>query len=492
MYCFVFRYMRVSIHAPPEGRDRPNCHDLCSYLVSIHAPPEGRDPIDSNLDVTWFQSTRPRRGATRLFPVFQFHMICFNPRAPGGARQYVASIPFLNTYVSIHAPPEGRDTIQTLYARHIARFNPRAPGGARHYTVHMIVGVDEFQSTRPRRGATSDLPSFQAYLDVSIHAPPEGRDETATYKDPDGFQSTAPGGARQLTDMKRPGKDEVSIHAPPEGRDEDLVFEYLSFQSTRPRRGATRCLMPLPPMVCFNPRPNAGLHRYRVSIHAPPEGRDSDQPAANHKDHVSIHAPPEGRDDMSGLLNDTLLMFQSTRPRRGATFIPMFEGAAFAGFNPRAPGGARLYHATTFNSKNVSIHAPPEGRDVISLFTCAGPNLSFNPRAPGGARFFALTSDPTTFQSTRPRRGATHHHSPREVQRACFNPRAPGGARPFQSIITFQSTRPRRGAMFGRTWQYRCFNPRAPGGARRLRCWHDYQIIRVSIHAPPEGRDISV
>ena len=59
-------------------------------------------------------------------------------------------------------------------------------------------------------------------------------------------------------------------------------------------------------------------------------------------------------------------------------------------------------------SDAVSIHAPPEGRDVEKLKQ---------------ADVFI------EFQSTRPRRGAIlhrhrcHHHCP------CFNPRAPGGAR---------------------------------------------------------------
>ena len=146
-------------------------------------------------------------------------------------------------------------------------------------------------------------------------------------------------------------------------------------------------------------------------------------------------------------------MFQSTRPRRGATV------------NLKVP--SRFY--------NVSIHAPPKGRDMQLPETNAGLN-GFNPRAPEGARRAPLTmsSDSILFQSTRPRRGATSvqtliervktvsiHAPPKGRDRVRmsmnygltgFNPRAPEGARrsPLLSSSLIKS----------------CFNPRAPEGAR--------------------------
>ena len=62
---------------------------------------------------------------------------------------------------------------------------------------------------------------------------------------------------------------DVSIHAPPRGRDGVLIGQIASaalFQSTRPREGAT-----LP----RGPRHDIG----RVSIHAPPRGRDAWKPS---------------------------------------------------------------------------------------------------------------------------------------------------------------------------------------------------------------------
>src|ERR1035437_3992567 len=80
-------------------------------------------------------------------------------------------------------------------------------------------------------------------------------------------------------------------------------------------------------------------------------------------------------------------MFQSTRPTRGATCT-------------RLPD---------YSSHDVSIHAPHAGRDVgdqLDCRRCAG----FNPRAPRGARLASgaeLLKAMTGFQSTRPTRGAT-------------------------------------------------------------------------------------
>ena len=78
---------------------------------------------------------------------------------------------------------------------------------------------------------------------------------------------------------------------------------------------------------------------------------------------VSIHAPPEGRDTIIRHLEVLAMMFQSTRPRRGAI----------------------SYKYNDFTFYRVSIHAPPEGRD-LAFQTFRPFVFCFNPRAPGGAR----------------------------------------------------------------------------------------------------------
>ena len=79
--------LRVSIHAPRAGRDCDQWTFGTMGAVSIHAPRAGRDPHASEL---------------------QIGNLCFNPRAPCGARR----LRFVDenvTVVSIHAPRAGRD-----------------------------------------------------------------------------------------------------------------------------------------------------------------------------------------------------------------------------------------------------------------------------------------------------------------------------------------------------------------------------------------------
>ena len=193
----------------------------------------------------------------------------------------------------------------------------------------------------------------------------------------------------------------------------------LTFQSTRPIRGATKSTLPrgrgrphFNPRAPYGARPGAARPRKDIGI-------------------ISIHAPHTGRDQLSDDHYHRPFAFQSTRPIRGAT---------------------------TYSSQRdllvpISIHAPHTGRDA----TVAGYEI-----ACGG------------FQSTRPIRGATSNsrksggssgisiHAPhtgrdlpyvyRQIRRHDFNPRAPYGARLLRSVGSLRN---------------RNFNPRAPYGARQ-------------------------
>ena len=191
----------VSIHAPRAGRDGHGLGVLAIIVgVSIHAPRAGRDTLPCDGGMLWvkFQSTRPVRGATyRVFGAY-FPSPSFNPRAPCGAR---------------------RTTTPSL-------------------SSHCM-----FQSTRPVRGATTPTSAALSMMVVSIHAPRAGRDGAV-----DGcpradsrFNPRAPCGARLYAVCGPVG--------------------VLSFQSTRPVRGATRVR-------------EASRAGGLVSIHAPRAGRD--------------------------------------------------------------------------------------------------------------------------------------------------------------------------------------------------------------------------
>jgi len=170
----------VSIHAPRMGRDRGpyDCHIVKGKFqstrpawgatatdwqgrdlepVSIHAPRMGRD------DSQWrqvtgrprFQSTRPAWGATWKYRCRRS-----------------------NSHVSIHAPRMGRDLAPDAAISYQICFNPRAPHGARPVHNKVSVRHPAFQSTRPAWGATRPAQQPRSGRTVSIHAPRMGRDHS--------------------------------------------------------------------------------------------------------------------------------------------------------------------------------------------------------------------------------------------------------------------------------------------------------------------------
>ena len=194
----------------------------------------------------------------------------------------------------------------------------------------------------------------------------------------------------------------ISIHAPPQGRDmpsSGTARSESRFQSTRPRRGATR-------------RGQVHVRRGVVSIHAPPQGRDTPAPSPSTGKSVSIHAPPQGRDNPEREDKKWPIGFNPRAPAgaRPASVMALFAPAAFQSTRPRR--GATRLSESVLGAAAVSIHAPPQGRDLV---------LSGQAGAYGG------------FQSTRPRRGATSAPLGMRMAKCCFNPRAPAGARPTTS-----------------------------------------------------------
>ena len=262
--------------------------------------------------------------------------------------------------VSIHAPPKGRDIGIYLMIHQWIGFNPRAPEGARLRSDTVARTTNEFQSTRPRRGAilcgNRSLPSAR----VSIHAPPKGRDglPRQSPRSRSCFNPRAPEGARYYGIDGVDPWDEVSIHAPPKGRD---------------RHPAS----PMPTCNRFNPRAPEGARSNILS------SRCANSTGFNPR-------APEGARFSCLLQFSRPIVFQSTRPRRGAILALQALLAALSGFNPRfnprAPEGARSSGLVDHSDLSVvSIHAPPKGRDNIFVSSTYVVSC-FNPRAPEGAR----------------------------------------------------------------------------------------------------------
>ena len=148
----------------------------------------------------------------------------------------------------------------------------------------------------------------------------------------------------------------------------------VTFQSTRPMRGAT-----------FSNASQVGGALFQST--RPMRGATLTDRRSHRMTRISIHAPHAGRD-------------RGDRPADGER----------VNFNPRAPCGARRgWPPPPAPRARISIHAPHAGRDAgVSSSSCR--TFNFNPRAPCGARHLALPQFPKRSRD--------------------FNPRAPCGARP--------------------------------------------------------------
>ena len=146
-----------------------------------------------------------------------------------------------------------------------------------------------------------------------------------------------------------------------------------AFQSTRPLRGATAAA-------------KRAAHERPISTHAPLAGRDSiDKLIAYVQDSISTHAPLAGRDPINppGIVSG--MVFQPTRPLRGATAAFLLQTKPKR-FQPTRPlRGATRAPQDTHYCVEISTHAPLAGRDANpTQFHTFHPY--FNPRAPCGAR----------------------------------------------------------------------------------------------------------
>ena len=281
----------------------------------------------------------------------------------------------------------------------------------------------------------------------------------------------------------------VSIHAPLTGRDRckaSSPSRSRRFQSTRPSRGAmSRIWVGRTPRWFQSTRPSRGAmlgpghvdQRCRVSIHAPLTGRDTASRFSSRRSAGFNPRAPHGARSRPAERRGATRRFQSTRPSRGAMLGASICNFRCARFNPRAPHGARCRPRPSGRPVHgVSIHAPLTGRDNL-WSSHPSARHGFNPRAPHGARSERpmLDARPHQFQSTRPSRGAIPRPAPTDRSAPAVSIHAPLTGRDLsRSRRTiqprrFQSTRPSRGAID------------IEDGA--------FFVLAVSIHAPLTGRD---
>ena len=181
---------------------------------------------------------------------------------------------------------------------------------------------------------------------------------------------------------------------------------------------------------------------------------------------------------MSRPIKPIRVVFQSTRPLRGATMVSAVQLTGYGSFNPRAPCGAR----------------PDTGS--------AGTDCSrFNPRAPCGARRYPPAPYGTGLLGFNPRApcGARREdRRPLVVSRrvsihAPLAGRDAGNGDAVSLDQVFQSTRPLRGATLsvGSADSSPCVSIHAPLAGRDAENGEKIRRHAVSIHAPLAGRDLS-
>ena len=257
-----------------------------------------------------FLSTLPARGATDGHGGHLRHGLFLSTLPARGATS-CAHRPAPSVIISIHAPREGSDDLDTLQHIGLTDFYPRSPRGERPTGQVQGIKAVTFLSTLPARGATESLAEA-----ISIQLQ---------------FLSTLP--ARGATVQSSCGCDRhtISIHAPREGSDSSLqkagagsanfyprsprgerqtAFNSnglgVLFLSTLPARGATH-------------RPGPRDQGCNISIHAPREGSDVRATVTTSQNkNISIHAPREGSDTLVRFSPPIKIIISIHAPREGS------------------------------------------------------------------------------------------------------------------------------------------------------------------------------
>ena len=299
--------------------------------------PTGRDSLFvegyGNENPGAFQSPRPLRGATVCIRTTLEVRTLFQPTRPLRGATSHRFLPASRRIISTHAPLAGRDKqcrSRPQKARKfqptrplrgatgrlahippvISYFNPRAPCGARPAVSIISPCKTLFQPTRPLRGATMQSETAYHFGKFQPTRPLRGATlpSNSLSISQSYFNPRAPCGARPTYSYNIPLK--------------------VAFQPTRPLRGATA------------DRDRLDLV-HRISTHAPLAGRDAKSSALGSSSfHFNPRAPCGAR-PLTGIVSISSIVFQPTRPLRGAT--------------QKVPRLDRL--------RSISTHAPLAGRD---------------------------------------------------------------------------------------------------------------------------------
>ena len=209
--------------APRGARLVPPAFDVAILRISIHAPREGRDVLAGvpGGDSRYFNPRAPRGARLEVTSKYAFNKLFQSTRPARGATAMDRSSTRL-MMISIHAPREGRDPWRGETNIWRWNFNPRAPRGARRNgRARHLARRDHFNPRAPRgaRPSCHRLRWHRTYFNPRAPRGARLAGEPVTYARAV-FQSTRPArGATKLTSGQVPFTKK--------------------FQSTRPARGAT-------------------------------------------------------------------------------------------------------------------------------------------------------------------------------------------------------------------------------------------------------------
>ncbi len=315
--------------------------------ISTHVPRAGHD---GNIRYTLtpavqFQPTCPVRGTTRKSFPYRARLPHFNPRAPCGARPRSCEVFHGADPISTHVPRAGHDEPNNGIMLVHQQFQPTRPiRGATWPRRPCTTRIFRFQPTRPIRGATRRMFVLRIDYQISTHAPHTGRDYNLTQvtTSQHHFNPRAPYGARHTNCAKCGQNTSYFNPRAPYGARLSVPGRRLvsiSFQPTRPIRGATHGVPQLSELV-----------------------------------DISTHAPHTGRDLSSADIKTGGQNFNPRAPYGARRTGQLARKGQSTYFNPRAPYGARRDADISIPcTLTISTHAPHTGRDV------QGASMTFAP-----------------------------------------------------------------------------------------------------------------
>ena len=190
--------------------------------------------------------------------------VCFNPRAPCGARRGAL---FFRPRPRAFQPtrPVRGATCTFFPAARLCRFQPTRPVRGATVLEEKDPKRESVSTHAPRAGRDSGRKCAGRFGEVSTHAPRAGRDHRNRLPcdSGKGFNPRAPCGAR-LDPQNMPKMGRVSTHAPRAGRDRPPVVTVAdAWVSTHAPRAGRDCLFGFSYLALV------------VSTHAPRAGRDN-------------------------------------------------------------------------------------------------------------------------------------------------------------------------------------------------------------------------